>query len=321
MAHSNGDISFPRAKVVRPATLRTLEFESFCSPAAVEPDGSSSTEERMGLTFAPWALGHVLRFGPQTKAFDSYLDTFAAGVVDPVDAWTRTLGPSDAAIASSFEAFLDEPAAHPREVTYAPPPVAIEEHLLTSADVQATWALVTGARKHAEDAVAAAPSSAEARFALGVTTSAPNERAARFREALERAPNDPHYLHALVRELFNQQLASPAASRSWAAIEPLASRLAGSATTALQLEFLAAFNLEVGKVDDARALIVRSIELDPGCVPCRETAARVYERRSEWSLAITAQHVAAGLSLTENEQCMAATKRLRELRARAPKSP
>jgi len=323
-------LEFPGREVVRSAELQTLGFEAFCGDAALAADGMSPTTRWMGSMFGSWILAESLRLGDHAKEFDSYLDRFAAETMAPLDAWKLAFAGREKSIDVRFEQFVREPTKFAVRVAFEPPPVAIDELAMTSAAVHVTWALVrsvadpalrANARYDAKEAVAEAPSAPEPRFALGLVSSAPAERLEHFREALARAPSDPHYIHVLAREYFNQQLERAVADRAWTDVEPLSAKLVPIASSALQFEFLASYALERGQLDEATRFAARAIDVDPGCVPCRETAARVYERRGEWSRAIREQHVAAGLTIREYVACAPVTKRLTALLSRAPKSP
>jgi tetratricopeptide (TPR) repeat protein len=186
------------------------------------------------------------------------------------------------------------PAAPPAELR---PMRDAEVHLLWARMMRWSGAELERAARQLDEAAASERDAPEVLFWRAVfATSARRDYAEAVRgfdTALARKPDDPRLLLGLARAL---------AAWEWAGHAPPPGRLARTvdalvkrATSPAQLDFVARYHLQRGRLAEAAPLAERAAKADPTCASCWDTWAQVAYRKGDVAEALAAQQRAIAM--------------------------
>jgi tetratricopeptide (TPR) repeat protein len=290
--------------------LPTLDRLVSLTPASFYLRGAESPmADRMSTTnyVGAWGLVHLLHDGPAEyrRRYAALANLLQHGKPF-VLAWRAAFGGVDTSrLAASYAHHFAIPVTW-HAVPFAPGPTTPqhEQRGMRDAEVHLLWARMLRwsgaslelASRHLEAAAASERDSPEVAFwraEFAASARRDVEEAVRgFDAALVKKPDDPRLLLGLARALLQwKEVGDAPPGRLDRTIEALAQR----AASPIQLDFVARWHLDRGRLTDAAPIAARAAKADPTCGPCWDTWAQVAYAKGDVAEALAAEQRAVAV--------------------------
>ena len=329
-ADNGSDVfAMPIERVAPPSELLRLGRREFYQASLVEHPADADRERASSLYLGSWALVHLLHDGPEPypTRFKQFLQNARLAPVQT--AWLSAFASvSSEQLDRDFRQYLARRQLAvfelgKRSAGAAPP---ITTRALTDAEVHVLWARLSpwqgasgaAAQRDLDEAVAEAPTSAEARYFRGLYW-AHQERfdaaEADLVAATRLAPDDPRYLLGVVTLRAAQHSASAGNVQAGDSVTQAAEPLAKLARSPLQFRALALIYADLGQLEQALTYAKRSVALSPIDSSSLDVEAQIMSALGQMQEAAEARALRSRL-LAGGRGSAGAAKRLNEYEAR-----